>query len=81
MTFVVVGGGPTGVELAGAIAELAHFVLARDFATSIPKRPKYCCWKAVRRYCRVSRPIFQRARIGNWPNSSQSPNRRQGHRH
>ena len=30
MTFVVVGGGPTGVELAGAIAELAHFVLARD---------------------------------------------------
>ncbi|MCI0524020.1 MAG: NAD(P)/FAD-dependent oxidoreductase [Acidobacteria bacterium] len=31
MTFVVVGGGPTGVELAGAIAELARFVLARDF--------------------------------------------------
>ncbi|MCI0525693.1 MAG: FAD-dependent oxidoreductase, partial [Acidobacteria bacterium] len=29
MTFVVVGGGPTGVELAGAIAELARFVLAR----------------------------------------------------
>jgi NADH:quinone reductase (non-electrogenic) len=31
MTFVVIGGGPTGVELAGAIAELATFVLARDF--------------------------------------------------
>ena len=31
LTFVVVGGGPTGVELAGAIAELARFVLARDF--------------------------------------------------
>ncbi len=31
MTFVVVGGGPTGVELAGAIAELARFVLGRDF--------------------------------------------------
>ncbi|WGI20902.1 NAD(P)/FAD-dependent oxidoreductase [Amylibacter sp. IMCC11727] len=31
MTFVVVGGGPTGVEMAGAIAELAHHALARDF--------------------------------------------------
>jgi NADH:ubiquinone reductase (H+-translocating) len=31
LTFVVVGGGPTGVELAGAIGELARFVLARDF--------------------------------------------------
>ena len=31
LTFVVIGGGPTGVELAGAIAELATFVLSRDF--------------------------------------------------
>lgn len=31
MTFVIVGGGATGVELAGAIAELAHSTLARDF--------------------------------------------------
>lgn len=31
MTFVVVGGGPTGVELAGAIAELARYALSRDF--------------------------------------------------
>jgi NADH:ubiquinone reductase (H+-translocating) len=31
LTFVVIGGGPTGVELAGAIAELATFVLAHDF--------------------------------------------------
>jgi NADH dehydrogenase len=36
LTFVVVGGGPTGVELAGAIAELARFVLARDFRTMNP---------------------------------------------
>jgi NADH dehydrogenase len=31
LTFVVVGGGPTGVELAGALAEIARHVLARDF--------------------------------------------------
>lgn len=31
LTFVVVGGGPTGVELAGAIGELAHHTLPRDF--------------------------------------------------
>ena len=37
MTFVVVGGGPTGVELAGAIAELARFVLARDFRSIHPE--------------------------------------------
>lgn len=31
MTFVVVGGGPTGVEMAGAVAELCRAALARDF--------------------------------------------------
>lgn len=31
MTIVIVGGGPTGVELAGACAELARHVLRRDF--------------------------------------------------
>ena len=37
LTFVVVGGGPTGVELAGALAELARFVLATDFKRINPK--------------------------------------------
>ena len=31
MTFVVVGGGPTGVEMAGAIAEISRYTLAKDF--------------------------------------------------
>jgi NADH dehydrogenase len=31
LTFVVIGGGPTGVELAGALSELTRAVLARDF--------------------------------------------------
>ncbi|PSB65705.1 FAD-dependent oxidoreductase, partial [filamentous cyanobacterium CCP1] len=33
LTFVIVGGGPTGVELAGAIAELAYKTLKQDFRT------------------------------------------------
>jgi len=36
LTFVVVGGGPTGVEMAGAIAELARQTLRRDFRTIDP---------------------------------------------
>ena len=36
LTFVIVGGGPTGVELAGAIAELARHGLAREFRAVDP---------------------------------------------
>lgn len=37
LTFVVVGGGPTGVELAGAIAEIAMHTLTREFRTIHPE--------------------------------------------
>jgi NADH dehydrogenase len=37
MTTVIVGGGPTGVEMAGAIAELARYALARDFRHIDPR--------------------------------------------
>jgi NADH dehydrogenase len=37
LTFVVVGGGPTGVEVAGAIAEVARFALRRDFRRIDPR--------------------------------------------
>ncbi len=37
LTFVLVGGGPTGVELAGAVAELARRALAEDFRTIDPR--------------------------------------------
>ncbi len=36
LTFAVVGGGPTGVEMAGTIAELAHITLRRDFRAIDP---------------------------------------------
>ncbi len=35
LTFVVVGAGPTGVELAGQLAELAHQVLPRDYRAAV----------------------------------------------
>jgi NADH:ubiquinone reductase (H+-translocating) len=37
LTFVVVGGGPTGVEMAGQIAELARDTLRREFSTIDPR--------------------------------------------
>jgi NADH dehydrogenase len=38
--FVVIGGGPTGVELSGAIAELAKKALARDFRNIDPRQAR-----------------------------------------
>ena len=40
MRFVIVGAGPTGVELAGTIAELARFTLAADFRRIDPRSAK-----------------------------------------
>ncbi|PYK90811.1 MAG: FAD-dependent oxidoreductase [Verrucomicrobia bacterium] len=40
MTFVVVGGGPTGVEMAGAIAEIARYTLAKDFRHIDPSQAR-----------------------------------------
>lgn len=37
LTFVVIGGGPTGVELAGAIGEMSRFTLAKDFKQINPR--------------------------------------------
>src|SRR5689334_14235217 len=40
LTFVVVGAGPTGVEMAGQIAELAHSTLKRDFRRIDPTKAR-----------------------------------------
>jgi NADH dehydrogenase len=46
LTFVVVGGGPTGVELAGTIAELSRSTLARDFRHIDPASARIILFEA-----------------------------------
>jgi len=40
MNFVVIGGGPTGVEMAGAIAEISRYTLAKDFRHIDPSKAR-----------------------------------------
>jgi NADH dehydrogenase len=40
VTFVVIGAGPTGVELAGALADIARYALAHDFRSIDPRRTR-----------------------------------------
>ena len=49
LTFVVVGAGPTGVEMAGQIAELARDTLRRDFRAADPRRARILLVEAADR--------------------------------
>ena len=49
MTFVVIGAGPTGVEMAGALAEISRLTLARDFRTIDPKSARIILVEGVDR--------------------------------
>jgi NADH dehydrogenase len=49
LNFVIVGGGPTGVEMAGAIAELAKRALAADFRAIDPRQARIILVEAVTR--------------------------------
>lgn len=53
LTFVIVGGGPTGVEMAGAIAELARLTLARDFRNIDPGSARVILVEAADRLLRA----------------------------
>lgn len=58
LTFVIVGGGPTGVEMAGAIAELARFTLARDFRNIDPSAARVILVEAADRLLRAFPPTL-----------------------
>ncbi len=49
LTFVVVGAGPTGVELAGQIAEIAHDTLRGDFRSADPRQAEVILVEAADR--------------------------------
>ena len=49
MTFVIVGGGPTGVELAGALGEIARDTLRRDFRSIRPENARILLVEALDR--------------------------------
>jgi NADH dehydrogenase len=63
LTFVVIGGGPTGVEMAGAFAELARKVLAQDFRAIDPASARVVLVEAGPRILRAfPEPLGQSAR-------------------
>ncbi len=49
LTFLIVGGGPTGVELAGALGEIAHDTLRRDFRSIRPGEARIVLVEAMER--------------------------------
>jgi NADH dehydrogenase len=60
LTFVVVGAGPTGVEMAGQIAELARDTLRRDFRTVDPRSARVLLVEAADRVLTTFPPGLSR---------------------
>lgn len=64
LTFVIVGGGPTGVELAGALAEIGRKAIARDFRSWTPKDVKILLVEGGDRVLPGFRPaLSEKARV------------------
>src|SRR5215831_17703089 len=61
LTFIVIGGGPTGVELAGAIAELARHGLTREFRTFDPATARIVLVQAADRVLPTFPPSLSNA--------------------
>ncbi len=64
LTFVVIGGGPTGVEMAGSIAELAHVALRNDFRTIDPREARILLVEASPRVLAAFPPVLSTAARG-----------------
>jgi NADH:ubiquinone reductase (H+-translocating) len=61
LNFVIVGGGPTGVELAGAVAELARRALRADFRVVDPRMARIVLIEAGPRLLPVFHPTLSKA--------------------
>jgi NADH dehydrogenase len=61
LTFVVIGAGPTGVEMAGAIAELARVALRHDFRTINPTEARIVLVEAGPRVLAAFPPVLSAA--------------------
>jgi NADH:ubiquinone reductase (H+-translocating) len=61
LNFVIVGGGPTGVEMAGAIAELAKRALALDFRSIDPRQARIILVEAAARLLTPFDPTLSEA--------------------
>ena len=70
LNFVIIGGGPTGVELAGALAELAKVALARDFRRVDPRSSRIVLVESGRRVSRAFRSRCQSLRRTPWRSSA-----------
>ena len=89
LTFVVIGGGPTGVEMAGAIAELAHVALRHDFRSINPRDARIVLVEAgprllpaLPRSAERGGPLLARtAACRGAPRHVSLPVRRRGRRH
>ena len=56
LTFVIVGGGPTGVELAGALGEMARYALRGDFRVASPESARIILVEGGERILPTYRP-------------------------
>jgi hypothetical protein len=70
MTFVVVGAGPTGVEMAGQIAELAHRTLRRDFRHIDPTTSRIILLDAAPMVLPSFGERLAGGPAGSWPTSA-----------
>ena len=81
LNFVVIGGGPTGVELAGAISDIAQLYMRHDFRHIDPtKSPRAAArWRAARAG-RLSCGSFRQSRGHAQATRRRSPHQDAGHR-